>query len=192
MQGLIINNTRLEFLRPVLERWVECIDRFNQVLGDGEAAYWHGAQANLGLLSAAAWQAELVTLAQHQSKKQRDDGDRDGRCDLYIASHEEAVYLQASQRWPRIARLDLANALAETAQTARQIAAPSQLKVAALFASPWKAGQHASPEELQDLVDDLQKHTACAIAWYFPYAYRKLHNEAGQYHPGVALLLKQA
>lgn len=192
MQGLIINNTRLEFLRPVLERWVECIDRFNQVLGDGEAAYWHGAQANLGLLSAAAWQAELVTLAQHQSKKQRDDGDRDGRCDLYIASHEEAVYLQASQRWPRIARLDLANALAETAQTARQVAAPSQLKVAALFASPWKAGQHASPEELQDLVDDLQKHTACAIAWYFPYAYRKLHNEAGQYHPGVALLLKQA
>ncbi|MFK0090088.1 hypothetical protein ACIQUS_22675 [Pseudomonas sp. NPDC090755] len=192
MQGLIINNTRLEFLRPVLERWVECIDRFNQVLGDGEAAYWHGAQANLGLLSAAAWQAELVTLAQHQSKKQRDDGDRDGRCDLYIASREEAVYLQASQRWPRIARLDLANALAETAQAARLVAAPSQLKVAALFASPWKAGQHASPEELQDLVDDLQKHTACAIAWYFPYAYRKLHNEAGQYHPGVALLLKQA
>lgn len=192
MQGLIINNARLEFLRPTLERWVDCIDRFNQTLGDGEAPYWHGAQANLGLLSAAAWQAELVTLQQHQSKKQRDDGDREGRCDLYIANREEAAYLQASQRWPRIAKLDLNNALGETVQAARQIAAPSQFKVAALFASPWKAGQHASPEELQDLVDDLQKHNACAIAWYFPYAYRKLHNEAGQYHPGIALLLKQA
>ncbi|MBH3430725.1 hypothetical protein [Pseudomonas alkylphenolica] len=192
MQGLIINNARLEFLRPALERWVECIDRFNQTLGDGEAPYWHGAQANLSLFSAAAWQAELVTLQHHQSSKQREEGDREGRCDLYIANREEAAYLQASQRWPRIARLDLSNALQETALAARQVAAASQLKVAALFASPWKAGQHASPEELQDLVDDLQKHTACAIAWYFPYAYRKLHNEAGQYHPGVALLLKQA
>ncbi|MFQ6576327.1 hypothetical protein [Pseudomonas sp. UM16] len=192
MQGLIINNPRLEFLRPALERWFDCIDRLNQTLGDNEAAYWHGAQANLSVLSAAAWQAELVTLQHHQSKKQRDEGEREGRCDLYIANREEAAYLQTSQRWPRIARLDLHNALQETVFAARQVAAPSQLKVAALFASPWKAGQHASPEELQDLVDDLQKHTACAIAWYFPYAYRKLHDEAGQYHPGVALLLKQA
>lgn len=192
MQGLIINNARLEFLRPALERWVDCIDRCNQTLGDGEAPYWHGAQANLGVLSAAAWQAELMTLQHHQSKKQRDEGEREGFCDLYIANRDEAAYLQASQRWPRIARLDLHNALQETVFAARQVAAPSQLKVAALFAAPWKAGQHASPEELQDLVDDLQKHTACAIAWYFPYAYRKLHNEAGQYYPGVALLLKQA
>ncbi|MFZ0153113.1 hypothetical protein [Pseudomonas sp.] len=192
MQGLIINNPRLEFLRPALERWFDCIDRLNQTLGDNEAAYWHGTQTNLSLLSAAAWQAELVTLQHHQSKKQRDEGEREGRCDLYIANREEAAYLQTSQRWPRIARLDLNNALQETVYAARQVAAPSQLKVAALFASPFKAGQHASPEELQDLVDDLQKHTACAIAWYFPYAYRKLHNEAGQYHPGVALLLKQA
>ncbi|WP_442112783.1 hypothetical protein [Pseudomonas sp. NUPR-001] len=192
MQGLIINNPRLEFLRPALERWVECIDRLNQTLGDSEAPYWHGAQTNLSVLCAAAWQAELVTLQHHPSKKQRDEGDREGHCDLYIANREEAAYLQGSQRWPRIGRLDLSNALQETVFAARQVAAPSQLKVAALFASPWKAGQHASPEELQDLVEDLQKHTACAIAWYFPYAYRKLHNEAGQYYPGVALLLKQA
>jgi hypothetical protein len=192
MQGLIINNARLEFLRPALERWVTCIDRFNQILGDAEAPYWHGAQANLSLLSTAAWQAELVTLQHHQSKKQRDEGEREGRCDLYIASQDEAAYLQASQRWPRIGRLDLNNALQESVAVARYVAAPSQLKIAALFASPWKAGQHASPEELQDLVEDLQKHTACAVAWYFPYAYRKLHNEAGQYHPGIALLLKQA
>jgi hypothetical protein len=29
-------------------------------------------------------------------------------------------------------------------------------------------------------------------AWYFPYAYRKLRNEAGHYHPGIAVLLKEA
>lgn len=192
MQGLIINNTHFEFLRPSLERWVDCIDRFNQLQGDADAPYWHGSAANVGMLAAAAWQGELVALQQYQSKKQRDEGEREGRCDLSISNAEASVHLHAGQRWPRIARLDLASALQETAAQAKHIGYASQLKAGALFVTPWKAGQHASPEELQDLVDDLQKHTACAIAWYFPYAYRKLHNELGQYYPGVALLLKQA
>lgn len=192
MQGLIINNTHFEFLRPALERWVDCIDRFNQLQGDADAPYWHGSAANVGMLAAAAWQGELVALQQYQSKKQRDEGEREGRCDLSISNAEASVHLHAGQRWPRIARLDLASALQETATQAKHIGYASQLKAGALFVTPWKAGQHASPEELQDLVDDLQKHTACAIAWYFPYAYRKLHNELGQYYPGVALLLKQA
>ncbi|MEN5303461.1 MULTISPECIES: hypothetical protein [unclassified Pseudomonas] len=192
MQGQIINNPHLEFLQPVLERWVDCIDRFNQFNGDAEAPYWHGTAANIGILAAAAWQAELAALPQFASKKQRDEGEQERRCDLSICSADEALYLSVSQRWPKIAQLDMEAALQETATLARQVAYPSQLKAGALFVTPWKAGQHASPEELQDLVDDLQKHTACAIAWYFPYAYRKLHNELGQYFPGVALLLKQA
>jgi hypothetical protein len=192
MQGLIINNPNLEFLRPALERWVDCIDRFNQFQGDNDAPYWHGTTANVGLLAAAAWQGELVALPQSTSKKQRDEGDREGRCDLTLCSAEATIHLHAGQRWPRLARLDLSAALLETSLQAKCIAYASQLKAGALFATPWKAGQHASPEELQDLVDDLHKHSACAVAWYFPYAYRKLHNELGQYFPGVALLLKQA
>lgn len=30
MRGHLINNPNLEFLGPVLERWVDCIDRCNQ------------------------------------------------------------------------------------------------------------------------------------------------------------------
>jgi len=191
MRGQIIRNPRLEFLNPVLERWVDCIDRFNQFAGDAEAPHWHGAAANAGLLAAAAWQAELAALQQFAGKKQRDEGEFEGRCDLLIRGADEALYLSVSQRWPKIARLDMAGPLQQTAAVAQQVAGPSQLRAGALFVSPWKAGQHASPEELQDLVDDLQKHTACAIAWYFPYALRKLHNDLGQYFPGVALLIKQ-
>lgn len=36
MQGMIISNPRLEFLRPVLERWFDCIDRYNAVRGDSD------------------------------------------------------------------------------------------------------------------------------------------------------------
>ena len=63
MQGMIISNPKLEFLRPVLERWFDCIDRYNAVRGDNDTPYWHDEKANLGLLSAAAWMAELVTLS---------------------------------------------------------------------------------------------------------------------------------
>lgn len=65
MQGMIISNPKLEFLRPVLERWFDCIDRYNAVRGDNDTPYWYDEKANLGLLSAAAWMAENGHAAAH-------------------------------------------------------------------------------------------------------------------------------
>jgi hypothetical protein len=141
-----INNTHFEFLRPALERWVDCIDRFNQLQGDADAPYWHGSAANVGMLAAAAWQGELVALQQYQSKKQRDEGEREGRCDLSISNAEASVHLHAGQRWPRIARLDLASALQETAAQARHIGYASQLKAGALFVTPGKPASTPAPK----------------------------------------------
>lgn len=192
MQGMIISNPKLEFLRPVLERWFDCIDRYNTVRGDNETPYWSDERANLGVLSAAAWMAELVTLEQTATKKQIEEGERNGRADLYIASKEERAYLQATQRWPRVTNLNLTQALQDAVSNAKKIGYASDLKLGCLFVAPQKAQHSATPEELQDMVDDLQKELTCAVAWYFPYAYRKLHNEAGNYHPGIAILLKEA
>ncbi|VVO18131.1 hypothetical protein [Pseudomonas fluorescens] len=192
MQGMIISNPKLEFLRPMLERWLDCIDRYNQVQGDNDAPYWFDERANIGLLSAAAWMAEMVTLEQAATRKQQEDGDRNGRADLYIANKDERAYLQASQRWPRVNNLNLTQALAEVVGDARKISYASDLKLGCLFVAPQKTQQSATPEELQDMLDDLQKQHTCAVAWYFPYAYRKLRNEAGHYHPGIAVLFKEA
>jgi hypothetical protein len=192
MQGLTISNPRLEFLRPALERWADCIDRYNQVLGDSQAPFWFNAQANLGLLSAAAWMAEMVTLENYPTRKQQEEGDRSGRNDLYIATKEEQVFIQAKQRWPQVKQLSLQTGLLDAVSDARKVSYPNDLKLGCLFVSPWKAQQSASPEEMQDMVDELQKENACAIAWYFPYPYRKLRDAHGNYHPGIAMLLKQA
>jgi hypothetical protein len=192
MQGMIISNPRLEFLRPLLERWFDCIDRYNAVRGDNDTPYWYDEKANLGVLSAAAWMAEMVTLQNTQTRKQIEDGERNARADLLIASSEARAYLQATQRWPRVNGLNLTQALAEITSDARRISYSSDLKLGCLFVAPQKAQHGATPEELQDMVDDLQKENTCAVAWYFPYAYRKLHNEAGNYHPGIAVLLKEA
>ncbi|MCU1750004.1 hypothetical protein [Pseudomonas sp. 6D_7.1_Bac1] len=192
MQGMIISNPRLEFLRPVLERWFECIDRYNTVRGDNESPYWFDERANLSLLSAAAWMAEMVTTEQTPTKKQIEEGERNGRVDLFIASKEDRAYLQATQRWPRVNNLNLTQALLDAVSDAKKISYASDLKLGCLFVAPHKTQQSATPEELQDMVDDLQKEHTCAVAWYFPYAYRKLHNEAGHYHPGIAVLLKEA
>ncbi|WKL51247.1 hypothetical protein Q1W70_17300 [Pseudomonas kielensis] len=192
MQGMIISNPKLEFLRPVLERWFTCIDRFNAVRGDGESPYWFDERANLSLLSAAAWMAEMVTLQHTPTPKQVEEGDRSGRADLLLANAQQRAYLQASQRWPRLNALNLSQALLDITAAAKTIAYSNELKLGCLFVAPHKPQQSATPEELQDLIDDLQKQHCCAVAWYFPYAYRKLRNEAGHYHPGVAVLLKEA
>ena len=192
MQGMIISNPKLEFLRPMLERWFDCIDRYNAVRGDNESPYWFDEQANLGLLSAAAWMAEMVTLQHTQSKKQLEEGQRNGRADLYLATQDERAYLQVSQRWPRINNLHLTQALLDISSDAKKIAYPSDLKLGCLFVAPQKTQQSATPEELQDMLDELQKEHSCAVAWYFPYAYRKLHNDSGHYHPGIAVLFKEA
>ncbi|HEF4762386.1 TPA: hypothetical protein SAN82_004854 [Pseudomonas putida] len=192
MQGMIISNPKLEFLRPVLERWFDCIDRYNAIRGDSETPYWLDEKANLGLLSAAAWMAEIITLEQSPTRKQIEEGQRNGRADLFIATPEARAWLQATQRWPRVNQLNLTQALQDITSSARQISYASDLKLGCLFVAPQKTQHGATPEELQDMVDDLQKEHSCAVAWYFPYAYRKLHNEAGHYHPGIAMLLKEA
>ncbi|WP_458374194.1 hypothetical protein [Pseudomonas laurylsulfatiphila] len=192
MQGMIISNPKLEFLRPVLERWFECIDRYNAIRGDGDTPYWHDEKANLGLLSAAAWMAEMVTLQQTPTRKQTEEGERNSRADLFLALPETRAYIQTSQRWPRVNSLNLSQALLDIASDAKRLSHASDLKLGCLFVAPQKAQQGATPEELQDMVDDLQKEHTCAVAWYFPYAYRKLRNEAGNYHPGIAVLFKEA
>lgn len=192
MQGMIISNPRLEFLRPMLERWFDCIDRYNAIRGDNDTPYWHDEKANLGLLSAAAWMAELVTLCDTPTRKQNEEGERNARADLFIAGAEDRAYLQATQRWPRVNNLNLTQALLDITSDAKRISFASDLKLGCLFVAPQKAQHSASPEELQDMVDDLQKEHCCAVAWYFPYAYRKLRSEAGNYHPGIAVLFKEA
>lgn len=192
MQGMIISNPRLEFLRPVLERWFDCIDRYNSVRGDNDTPYWHDEKANLGLLSAAAWLAEMVTLSDTATRKQNEEGERNARADLLIAGDEDRAFIQATQRWPRVNNLNLTQALLDITVDAKRISYASDLKLGCLFVAPQKAQHSASPEELQDMVDGLQKEHTCAVAWYFPYAYRKLHNDAGNYHPGIAVLLKEA
>ena len=192
MQGMIISNPKLEFLRPVLERWFDCIDRYNAVRGDNDSPYWFDEQASLGLLSAAAWMAEMVTLQHTSTRKQLEEGERNARADLMIAGAEQRAYLQTTQRWPKVNSLNLTQALQDITSDAKRISYSSDLKLGCLFVSPQKAQQSATPEELQDMVDDLQKEHTCAVAWYFPYAYRKLRNESGNYHPGIAMLFKEA
>jgi hypothetical protein len=162
------------------------------VRGDNDTPYWYDEKANLGLLAAAAWMAEMVTLQQTPTRKQTEEGERNGRADLFIATPEERAYLQATQRWPRVNSLNLTQALQDITCDAKRISYASDLKLGCLFVAPQKAQQSATPEELQDMVDDLQKEHCCAVAWYFPYAYRKLRSEAGNYHPGIAVLLKEA
>jgi hypothetical protein len=136
--------------------------------------------------------AEMVTLQNTPTRKQNEEGERNVSADLFIAGTEERAFIQATQRWPKVKNLNLTQPLLDITSDAKRISYSSDLRLGCLFVAPQKAQQSATPEELQDMIDELQKENTCAVAWYFPYAYRKLRNEAGQYHPGIAVLFKQA
>ncbi|OPG77757.1 hypothetical protein B1218_19130, partial [Pseudomonas ogarae] len=129
MQGMIISNPKLEFLRPMLERWFDCIDRYNAVRGDNDTPYWFDEKANLGLLSAAAWMAEMVTLQNAPTRKQNEEGERNVSADLLIASTEERAFIQATQRWPKVNNLNLTQPLLEATSDAKRISYASDLKL---------------------------------------------------------------
>ncbi|MEA9994896.1 hypothetical protein QN382_19320 [Pseudomonas sp. 10B1] len=192
MRGLIISNPRLEFLRPALECWFDCIDRYSQVMGEGECTHWFDERTNLGMLSSAAWMAQMVTLEHAPSKKQQDDGNRSARTGLFVATSDDSAYIQATQRWPYFGEINLTPALLDIVGDAKKTSYANHLKLGGLFVTPRKIMQSVTVEELEDFVEDLQKQNACAVVWYFPYGYRNLHNQEGQYFPGLALLLRAA
>ena len=166
MRGLIINNqNRNSCDRP---RRLDRVHRpLQPVHGDSEAPYWHGAATNSGLLAAAAWQAEQVALAHYPSKKQRDEGEREGRCDLSISTAEQSVHLHVSQRWPRIARLTWPLPCRKPPLSPARSPTPASSRPARCSSAPEGRAARQSRGAAR-LGRRPAKHTACAIAWHFP------------------------
>ncbi len=84
----------------------------------------------------------MVTLQQTTTRKQNEEGERNGRADLFIATPEataeQRAYLQATQRWPRVNSLNLTQALQDITSEAKRISYASDLKLGCLFVAPQK------------------------------------------------------
>ncbi len=56
-------------LRPVLQASIDGTQRYVNLFQGDDLPYWYNERANVGMLSAAAWQAGMVALEEFQSLK---------------------------------------------------------------------------------------------------------------------------
>jgi hypothetical protein len=194
----------LSSLKPVLRKWAELVVRYpNAFAGEG-ACYWHNERANIGILAAAAWQAEgekWVALEEYGTQKRHGVG----RCDLYIANIANAkktvsFAVEAKLAWQNIGRRVRApyqavsekwgQAWADTGELHRDEA---KHRILACFVVPrFPASEEGSVNVEEWRKGLVRNFPTDALAWAFPESSASLTSSRdNRIYPGVCLLLRE-
>lgn len=207
--GLRISHPSLAILRPVLQAWIDGIDQYVQLFDGHDLPYWYNERANVGVLSGAAWKAGWVALEEFQSLKMRnpnqsaDHTPQDstataepyrGRCDLYVANHTDAFFIEAKACYPLISNLATGlNAGLELIQAdARNADAEAGQHLSALFCAPYAPHAPAGSEAVAAHLAYAQRAQVDAHAWIAPALAQTTASYNGCYYPLVSLFLKLA
>lgn len=206
-QGIHIRDNDLEVLRPVLQAWIDGTQRYVNLFQGDDLPYWYNERANVGMLSAAAWQAGMVALEEFQSLKYAvpsldatstpDNSPalnphRKGRCDLYLANATEEFYIEAKVTYPRLNNTTTCfqRGLERVADDGRNVA-DDGYHLAALFCAP------CAPGEATNLQDEIDHHLECAQAlpmdahaWIAPSLAHHALSHNGYRYPVVSLFLQ--
>lgn len=200
-QGIHIRHDGLEVLRPVLQAWIDCTQQYVALFEGNDLPYWYNERANVGVLSAAAWKAGMVSLEEFQSMKYPVPSDADmpphavqehqkGRCDLYLADTVHEFFIEAKVIYPSLAKTSdcFATGLARIECDPRNVSDGSY-HLAALFCAPYAAAKASS--------QDIAQHLACAQAldmdahaWVACAQAQQAHSHNGRYYPLVSVFLK--
>ncbi len=195
MDNLSIENKQLEFLRKPLEYWIKNIDNYVKIFDGDDLPYWFNERANVGVLAAAAWQADFVSLEEHQVDKiSSESTSKKGRNDLYISSEEEQLYIEAKVVFPNIANINrlkksidlrMDKAIADTKKLEEDLP-----KATLVFIAPYsKDKKMANTDEIDNFKSLIMNHSSPVKAWAFPKMKKPPVSHDGKYYPGVALIM---
>jgi hypothetical protein len=191
-------STAPEYWRVLFATWAELVERYCEATKGTDAPYWHGERPNVGLLAAAAWQAELISLEEFASRRGRRGHDSHGRCDLWVSSPEladgdayEAKYVEVAPEWLRD---PVEPALKEACGQVSSLQAPYyRRRFGLVFACVLVANQDRSDTEvrLSHAIAEARAISPVGLAWAFPEVMRA-HTENSPWEgyscPGVILL----
>ena len=196
IEGLQVYGNKLRHWSPLLDKWASLINRYCFLIGE-DAPYFYNERANIGVLSAAAWQVGWVALEEFGNRKR---GKKYGRADLYIgpSDRDAGEYIEAKLSWD-INKTH--NALLRAIDDVEKVRLPKgDVGIAIAFVSP------GIKEEYEPKIDEKIKGTietakqiakqikSDAIAWSFP-RYSRILRGGGKYehliYPGVLLLAKR-
>jgi len=206
-------------LEGVLDQWVKLVNQYslqhsnssNKELKD--ACYWHNERANLGVLAAAAWKKkgwcaleEYVTYKYHKI-----NGEKLGRCDLYMRGVTKSYACEAKQ-----VLLNIGNKVKPTKTPFEKLKKYAKIdakelhskeadkRLALCFCIPYfhsnliddvqnknSVATKVIRHWLKNLLIELDKHKIVALAYTFPENARLLTSKEKYIFPGVVLLISE-
>jgi hypothetical protein len=202
--GVIFNGTKLEVLKPVLDKWIAIVEEYSAAFGKEDACWWYNERANVGILAAAAWKTEgWLSLEEYATTKRGEKGKYKGRCDLYVAKKTDrkiSFDIEAKAAWQCMEEAgngEIKRQLAEAKNDVERLRTDTaENRVEACFVMPWLYSKNKNDdptEKLEKWLKCVRKSILCdadAIAWVFPEESRQLWLE-NYFYPGVVLILRQ-
>lgn len=102
MASGVVCSQALEFFKPAMERFLENLQRYAELMEWDDLPHYYNERATLSLLAGAAWQSGMIASEEYVSTKGKRDDAIAGRADLwaYCPTSEQAISIEAKQRWP--------------------------------------------------------------------------------------------
>jgi len=208
---------KLRVLRPVLEAWIEVVNRYCEVQSHWDNPWWFNERASLSTLAGAAWSLpNWVALEEYVTTKRGplptgrvdEDGvrkDRKGRCDLFIRNKAHHFAIEAKQAWQSIGPQSHGTTYVHPAmKKAWKDAGKLRLdeadhRLAVTFVVPYlpaSALEIAEPnvwikEWLDSSPFNVSQRSPAAVAYVFPKNWKRFKGEnIDGYFPGVVLVIE--
>jgi hypothetical protein len=198
--GVIIKNRKgLNHWEPLLNEYLNLVERYCQIMKCEDVPYYYGERPNLSLLSAAAWQCGRIALEEFAHKKgSTEQEEKHGRADLWIADESGVEELiEAKWKWLCMGGDGFAAAIEKTMDEAMKDVGKTRgsTGVRAIGVSFFPLYKAVSAVENIDLlikqtIEDFKIQDYHALAWYFPEGMRNDESHTKKIRPGFALMAR--
>jgi hypothetical protein len=199
IRGYEIRNKRdLSHWQPLIEEWMLAIERYCRI-SEGDAPYWYNERANIGVLSGAAWRCGRIALEEFQYEKEKKNGSKPGRADLWISFEKgsqtdeeliEAKFKEISLQSLspiEIAETQLKKALSDAKETKGKDDIRS-IGVSFLYLNILKKKANNLPNIITEFIDEIKKSNYELMAWTFPVEMQVPDSERNYISPGVIMM----
>ena len=165
-------------LNPILTQWINNINKYSEEQGSGDALYWFNERANVGVLSAAAWQCGYFSLEEYSAEKRIESKKNkySGRIDLWISCKNTEYVFEAKQEFVSISQraTKYEEKIERKLKSARKDAVRSrdedQIALGLVFVVPYIPCKEKENSELliQEFLSDISTIDYDFMAYTFP------------------------
>jgi|WetSurMetagenome_2_1015567.scaffolds.fasta_scaffold447464_2 hypothetical protein len=177
MENPRIDNS-LEFMRPVLEKWIEINQKYVNEFENKDTLYWYNERANVGTLAAAIWKSNGMAIEEYNDEKRLGGEKWQGRVDLFYKYNEKEIISEAKILWLDYpTELNYINAIKYQLQSANDATRCSTTPygnkyegIGILFIVPYWKERNSKEQFLNNLEHDINEvlnlESNCFAAYY--------------------------